>query len=328
MNNSLEALLPLMREKSDITDPQKFQSAINVIFHDHEAKYYDSLHNEMWESLPQQYELVAEDVSPYLHNRSDLKLLDIGCGTGLATELLLNTAIGKKISEVHLLDTSNKMLSRALKRSAGWKKNVKAINGDIYGLNGCYDVILVSSVLHHIPDLANFLQKVTEVQTVNGLIITIHDPCADALLSNVYVQRTDEYRNYKASRAPQCPPFGKRLVNKLRRILRVPTYIDKINRQLLQEKIIKESLSENELWSVTDIHVEGLLYSASEGISAQLLTRFLPQYRQISFRTYGFFGSLYSDLDEQYKRLETELVTKRDLNGRNFSSAWVRSAST
>lgn len=324
MSDSYQSLIPLIRKKSAITDPEKFQNLVNVIFHDFESKHYDELHSEMWESLPQQYQLLADDIAPQLQNRSGLKLLDIGCGTGLATEMLLKTGTGAHITEVHLLDTSAKMLNLALKRAASWGKKVKTINGDISGVDDRYDVIIISSVLHHIPDLAGFLAKVSELQSPGGLFITIHDPNSGSLESEAYINRSEEYRQHAAASGAKKPELGKRIVNKLKRVLKVPTYIDQVNKELLRGHIINEPLSEVELWSITDIHVEGLPYSTGKGISKELLTGSLPQYSLASYRTYAFFGLLYSNLDDVYKKKETGLSANNDPYGRNFGSVWVK----
>lgn len=324
MSTIYQSLIPLMAKKSAITDPKKFQELVNVIFHDFEAAHYDDLHREMWESLPQQYELLANDILACLPQGRALKLLDIGCGTGLATELLLKTGVGAAVSEVHLLDTSVNMLSEALKRSKGWKRKVKTIQGFVSDVEGPYDVIIISSVLHHIPDLVAFLAEVAAVQAPGGLLLTIHDPNSDSLDSADYLRRTSEYEGHKKEGVFSKAAFGKRVGHKLRRMLKIPTYIDRINKKLLAKDVITESLDESELWSITDIHVENLPYSAGRGIAKDLLVNSLEQYRLLSYRTYAFFGYLYSNLDETYKQKEIDLTKLNDLHGRNFCSAWIK----
>jgi ubiquinone/menaquinone biosynthesis C-methylase UbiE len=327
MSDIYQSLSPLIEKKALVKDPGKFHSLVNVIFHDYEANNYDELHREMWESLPQQYELLINDIKPHIAGRSGLKLLDIGCGTGLATELLLKTTLVNKISEIHLLDTSQRMLELALKRSSAWHKQVRTINGDIAAVNDQYDVIIISSVLHHIPDLADFLQHINRIQKPGSILITIHDPFAGSLESDVYIKRTKEYDASRLnSKRNNGIPLGERIVNKLKRIFRVPTYMERINQKLLHENIISEPLNEPELWSITDIHVEGLPYSIGKGISKELLTNYLPNYTLLSFRTYAFFGLLYSNLDNAYKKKETELSLQKDMHGRNFCSAWIKVA--
>ena len=326
MNDNYSSLIPLIEKKSLITDPEKFQSLVNVIFHDFESRDYDKMHNEMWESLPYQYELLIKDIGEHLNDKSNLKLLDIGCGTGLASELLLRTKLGKKIAEVHLLDTSAKMLNLARKRSAGWKKQIKTIIGEVDIVSDEYDVIIISSVLHHIPDLATFLNHVSRIQKPGGVLITIHDPNSGSLESDLYINRNKEFQQHRLTIRKKKAALSKRVIGKLKRILKIPNYMDLVNRELLRQNIIKLPLTEIEMWSITDIHVEGLPYSTGKGISKDLLVKDLQQYNLLSFRTYAFFGLLSNNLDDVYKKKETELSLKNDPYGRNSCSAWIKNS--
>lgn len=328
MSEHFKSLIPLIEKKSNISDPAKFHAAVNVIFHDIESKDYDALHQEMWDSLGVQYELLSADLAPFFHDKSNLKLLDIGCGTGLATDMLLKTAAGGKITEVNLLDTSASMLDLAKKRAMSWGKEITTIEGTVDKATGGYDIILISSVLHHIPDLADFLQHVMRVQNQGGVLITIQDPVSLASLSETYHGRVKEYQQH-AAKDPRRnkKPLGERIANKVKRVLNIPTYIDKVNDQLLKENVIKQPLTETEIWSVTDIHIEGLPYSIGKGIEKESLAKNLAQYSQTSYRTYGYFGMLMSNLDKRYQLTEKELASKNDQNGRYFCSAWIKNIS-
>ena len=276
MNNAYITLLPLIEKKGLVKDPAKFHSIVNVIFHDIEAGKYDDIHQEMWESLPIQYSYLAEDISTYLRGASGMTLLDIGCGTGMATELLLQSMLGKGISKVSLLDTSTNMLQMALKRSRGWATSTTAIHGTIEQLEGKFDLIIISSVLHHIPDLQRFLKCVGRLQNAGGLLITIHDPNANVFENTIYQDRVRAYADYRKNVKTIKQRLDKRIGGKLRRVLKVPTYLDKINSKLIQEGVINETLNEGELWSITDIHVEDLPYSTGNGIAKEFLIHELP----------------------------------------------------
>ena len=328
MSEHFRSLIPLIEKKSNISDPAKFHAAVNVIFHDIESKDYDALHEEMWDSLGVQYELLSADLASFFTGRSNLKLLDIGCGTGLATDMLLKTSAGGKVAEVHLLDTSANMLELAKSRAASWGKKTTTIKGTVDKADGEYDIILISSVLHHIPDLADFLAHVMRIQSKGGILITIQDPVSLSSLSGTYQDRVKEYQQHAAKNPRRNrKPLGERIANKVKRVLNIPTYIDKVNDQLLKENVIKEALTETEIWSVTDIHIEGLPYSIGKGIEKENLLTSLPQYSLTSYRTYGYFGMLMSNLDKQYQQTEKELVSKNDQNGRYFCSAWTKNRS-
>ena len=166
----LESLIPLMEAKGVTVEAREFHQAVNLLFHKHESLVYDSLHQEMWQSLPQQFGLLANDLLQ--HGRplpESLTLLDIGCGTGLSTELLLHTPLGKRITQVDLLDTSPEMLNRCRARAQKWGIPHHLIEGQVESIQEKqYGLILTCSVLHHIPDLAAFLQTISRRQEAGG----------------------------------------------------------------------------------------------------------------------------------------------------------------
>ena len=323
MSEVYSALNGLIKNKSNISDAKQFQEIVNVVFHDYESKHYDNIHKEMWESLPQQFDLLVNDVWPYVADNKNFKLLDVGCGTGLATEFLLGTPLNQKITDIHLLDTSSLMLEKAKNRAKKWDKKFKLIQGDILQIDDTYDIIIISSVLHHIPDLPLFLQTLNDIQTQGGIILTMHDPATESVRSDTYKARCKEFDAYYETHK-QKRSIITRIKDRLTGIFAPVDYIQKVNQKLLDDKVIHQPLTPTELWSVTDVLVEGLPYALSDGITKKLLIDNLPNYTLASYRTYGFYGTLYSNLDKIYKSREEALIEEKDQHGRNFSSAWVK----
>lgn len=291
MNDPYKSIIPLVELKSSLTDYKKFHQAVNKTFHNVEAKYYDEIHEEMWQNLPAQLNLLIGDLlnNSIDNEATELSLIDIGCGTGLATHLLLQTGISKKIKNITLLDTSPVMLSHALKRASGWNKTVTAFEGEIAELDGKFDFIIISSVLHHIPDLTSFVNSVAGKLYKGGILLCIHDPLQEAISSETYKNRCSEYFNIINRRRKN---IVKRIFYGLkRRIIHAnnPDFIGETNSILLNNNIIHTPLTEVEIWSITDIHVEGLPYASSQGISITWLQNELKQLELISYRTYSFF---------------------------------------
>src|SRR5437016_1865905 len=143
--NELMQIREIMRNRGVICSPEQFQSAVNVIFHKYESQVYDELHRDMLESLPKQFELLAADCllrHPGLPN--SLRVLDVGCGTGLASDCLLKTELGSRISSIDLLDTSALMLCNASERAKSWNVPVRCLEGvlDAVDLRDHYEVIV------------------------------------------------------------------------------------------------------------------------------------------------------------------------------------------
>jgi SAM-dependent methyltransferase len=327
MKNPGQSIIPLMTLKSALKDARCFHDAVNKTFHNIEAKYYDELHQDMWKNLPLLFKLLTGDLVAKIgvHSPGPVKMLDIGCGTGLASDLVLQTALADKITEVTLLDTSPVMLEYALRRSEKWNRKIQVFEGEITGHDQAgFDLILISSVLHHIPDLDRFIHVVGSKLNKGGILLTIHDPLMEAVSGPVYKNRV---ANCRYSIAQQRKKIVNRVYQAIKRRIKLsnsPDFIGEANAVLLGDGIVHTPLTEVEIWSITDINVEDLPYSQQPGISLNWLIKSLPDFELINYRTYDFFGRMGNDLPLIYQQKEAQLLLTGDKNGRNFGSIWIK----
>jgi SAM-dependent methyltransferase len=305
--------------------PQEFQAAVNVTFHRFESGHYDDLHQDMWESLPAQIALLAEDCLRAPGVPEKIRMLDIGCGTGLATELLLRSPLGKRVVEIDLLDTSPQMLERAKQRHKQWGKTGESRLGLVEDLphNLQYDLVITCSVLHHVPDLAKFLGAVADLQRArpNALFLHLQDPNGDALNSPEL-----EGRKKRLSEGALPEWAGRlapsRILGRIRREFKGEQgqdYISKTIRELVDSGITPKPLSPADLYAITDIHVHD-----GGGISVANNKAWLPDYDLVSQRTYAFFGVLASTLSGNEKAEEERLIEERSQHGEYLAAAWRR----
>lgn len=325
---SYDSLLPLLKKTKSTLTVEKFQERVNIVFHDFEAEHYDRMHSDMWGSLEEQMDLLVDDLFKYQDVKSDkLNLLDIGCGTGLSTQILLHSKLGKHISQITLLDTSSNMLKLAEEKAKTWNKKYKAVNGYLSALDEKFDVIIISSVLHHIPDLDTFLKQVEKALNHKGILIHLQDPNGDFLNDIEYNNRKREYEkelNLLPVKKRISDYLPKKLIKSIKRLLNRKDYIDLINDKLLAEKTIKRRITADEIWSITDIHVETKNNTWNKGISLQYLKKQLPDFELIKMRSYCFYGLLKIDLIDSYKEKESKLISESQPNGRNISCVWMK----
>ena len=327
MTNDLDNLIPLMNRKGVTVSKETFHHAVNTIFHNIEARDYDVLHKGMDVSLQQQFDLLGKDVVDSLPKDigKTLVLLDVGCGTGMSTDKLLKSPLGQYISKVYLLDTSKGMLEQCALKAATWNKPFELIEGDIYSQDNIKaDIILTCSVLHHIPNLPDFLSKITTLQNPNGFYIHLQDPSGDYIFTEEYQKRVQELRNYRIKSNPLKAIAGK-LKSKLNSLSgKTEDYINEVNQTLLESNIIKEPLTDKEIWSITDIHVDNLPNNHGRGISLQFLKEQLKAYRLHKTRSYGFFGELKMYLPESFQAKEEQWINENRLDGRELAAVWQK----
>jgi 2-polyprenyl-3-methyl-5-hydroxy-6-metoxy-1,4-benzoquinol methylase len=203
MGNPWAAILPILERHGSSVSAEEFHRQVNIHYHAAESRVYDRVHREMWDSLPPQFQLLAQDVLPFTSPARNLRVLDIGCGTGLSTDLLLKSALGKLISDVCLLDTSQEMLDGALARSAGWGVRVEGKLGSISDLPiERYDIVIACSVLHHIPFLADFLAEIASRQGTGGVLLHLQDPNRDYRNDPQFIERLGELLRVEEENVP------------------------------------------------------------------------------------------------------------------------------
>jgi SAM-dependent methyltransferase len=347
---AFETIVPIMQRYGAAGSPAGFFEAVNRVFHDVEAHVYDNIHEDMWEGLPAIFDLLVEDAGRSgAQFPARITLLDIGCGTGLATEMFRCTSAGARLAEVCMLDTSATMLEKAKERARNWPEiELRTRLGTLFDVpdEETYDVVLASSVLHHIPDLPAFFRQLEPRLRPGGLFVHFQDGNEEAEASPVLERRRERAQALILSQSPSGSGVqgglrdavktalrsvglldlarqasGDLSASLLRRFgvgrVRPRDYLFHVNRALLSEGFIRRSMSAEDIWHVTDIHVgQGL------GLSISEMRRFLPGLECLSVRTYRFFG--VDVLPPSLLAEEKELAASGDLDGSLLAAVWQK----
>ena len=129
----------------------------------HKAETFDSPKNIFLANL------VCQAVEKQIALLSDKEILDFGGGTGL-----LALPLAKQAKSVTLVDISEKMLEQArLKADQQDIKNIQFLEQDLLvsPLEQQFDLIVVSRVLHHMPDLDATLAMFHHHLRKNGQVL-------------------------------------------------------------------------------------------------------------------------------------------------------------
>ena len=161
----------------------------NIKLHREEAKFYDCIHKEIWNSSEQKRLWKALKFVASQIDKNTFKAIDFGAGTGNITEKLLN--IGFKVTAIDLskemcgvLKTKNR---KALQEG---KLQVLNINFDKTQITGQFDLVTCYSVLHHLPDYIETTRKLSHLVKEGGVFYIDHEaPQMEAKEANNILER-------------------------------------------------------------------------------------------------------------------------------------------
>ncbi len=147
----------------------------NVVVHRFEAKYYELLHPEVYSQHEQARITSVLRTADKLVSDNHKKALDFGAGTGNLTGKLLN--LGYTVTAI---DISSEMCAILKKR---YKPQIEAgklavINSPIEAISfgkDEFDLIACYSVLHHIPDYAGTMQRLSGFLKKGGVMYIDHE---------------------------------------------------------------------------------------------------------------------------------------------------------
>lgn len=151
----------------------------NIELHQKSARYYDRMHPEIFCNSEQN--LIKDTLRQVLSEikKDKIKVLDLGAGTGNITLKLLDN---EKVESVVAVDLSKEMLDE-LEKKAGANPKLKIANkpADLFLLDdeSKYDLIVISSVLHHLPDYLKTISELLEKLNPGGIFIIFHEPTGE-----------------------------------------------------------------------------------------------------------------------------------------------------
>ncbi|MCF7790800.1 MAG: methyltransferase domain-containing protein [Victivallales bacterium] len=120
--------------------------SIKTVFDNH-SEDYDSLRRNLIPCFDDFYRTAIE-IIPF-NERKNIKVLDLGAGTGIMSEMI---ALKYPESEITLIDLSNRMLNIAKRRLSKFNNRIKYIEQDysIGKIEKTYDLIISSLSIHHL----------------------------------------------------------------------------------------------------------------------------------------------------------------------------------
>jgi len=143
------------------------------------SKYIDMAPHIRHPSLRNLYaELVVRVFDGACENCDVPRILDLGDGEGSATLPLLK--LGARVTAI---DISQGMIDALMAKCADHKERLEAHCQDVLEAiesfkhdNRCFDIVIASSFLHHIPDYLELIERACTIISPRGQFLSFQDP--------------------------------------------------------------------------------------------------------------------------------------------------------
>ncbi len=134
----------------------------NKKFWQRAAKFY-SFFTKRSKRYQENFHLLSQALFPYLNE--EMKALEIGCGTGQ-----LSFLIDKKVGQLIATDFSEEMIKICEEKNSGTIRFQVEDGSNLSFPNRAFDAVIISNVLHVIPNAQAVLEEVKRVLKKDGII--------------------------------------------------------------------------------------------------------------------------------------------------------------
>lgn len=159
----------------------------NIRLHRIEAKFYEGLHPEEFNWFEQMR--IWKDLKFILRQLRGRIALDLGCGTGNIFLKLLE--LGFKVWGVDISEEMLEVLKKRIPLQFKDKAMLSSQNIDDFLTTSArrFDLITMSSVLHHLPRYLETLEMAMAILNSGGLLYITHESTSSALAQDPFLRK-------------------------------------------------------------------------------------------------------------------------------------------
>jgi len=163
---------------------------------------FSALYNHYWN----------QRLIEFIPKKLDLRILDLGCGTGFLLEEL-NSVSNNSVG----LDLSADMLKLACEKEKAKRRLILGSGDNLPFADGVFDVVVCRGSLHHMPNLEHVLSEIRRILMLGGHFI-LSEPCNDAFwirslrkfmykISNKFCEEDEGYRMIEITKKLRAEGF-------------------------------------------------------------------------------------------------------------------------
>jgi len=236
--------------------PKELVLRVNEIYHDVEGSAYTGRHPEIFKDEAARWQRVGQRL--LARRQHPVQILDVGSGTGFVPMQI--SPYLRHGDVVICSDISAGMLEVCRKNIEQMKLSCDVrylkLDGKRFDLadESC-DLVTMNSVLHHVPEMGEFLREVDRVLKIGGRVVIGHEP------NRAYYEtrwtRLGHPRELVGAvlRKLGIIDLARALVRRVDAQMALHRQIvEEVNERLLRERAIDQPLTVDEMTALVDVH--------------------------------------------------------------------------
>ncbi len=233
---------------------QRFVEHVSNVYHGMEAAHYDEYESSIADA-EEAWQKALHFLAQRLPQR--IRVLDYGAGTGFASLQMLQSAIGPRIAEVVCFDLSPAMIDMCREKMKTFPQVQFTYYADVAGRDALqqeapFHIVATNAVLHHLYDVADFLQQLPGMVRPDGVYIAGHEPNRPFYYNADLLKATRQFQVYKRLRRRLSPGFW---MQKMGAKAVKPSFIQRTIDALLADGSLRRPLPHLYVQKMIDVHV-------------------------------------------------------------------------
>lgn len=291
------------------TNVDDFVSVTSNIYHQFEARQYDERHLSIADS-GSHWTRVTQVIAKRFRNADNLTVLDFGCGTGFASQQLLQSSLNSSITKINCYDLSAEMIQVCREKFA--KDDRFIFYADHAGLQQMLatgvkcDIIVCNALMHHVLDTASVLGLIAKLLKPEGIFVMGHEPNKNFYCNGILQSVSKVFRLYKRAVRKITKGAGPSGIS--------TNIAHATHAELARQKMIPDHFPASIIPKFVDIHVPMSNYTKQPwgelGFDADFVRNQLGhEFRLVDQITYSHIKDQQADRDFLWKRVAGVLAT-------------------
>ncbi len=326
MSNYLEELLRPYEPR--VAMPELVE-AVNHIFHEIEAPFYDRRHRELREQWPAAWREMLAALGPA--PAGGWRVLAFGCGTGFAAQQVLDGLSPGSVASLTCYDLSPEMV-RCCRQKIAARFPQTTFTHDFSQItaSGPYNLLATNALLHHLPEPLETIRGLLPVLSPDAVWATGHEPSCRFYQNPSCVAHLERYRAEQRRR---------RRWHALRRSIGISSWLKRLRgrapspKALTAREAARRGLFQHEpparlIDRLVDLHVAHSPQEAEagRGFDFQAMATALDgAWRLAWVKTCAFMGPVFEgELPGRWRAACRQLAADFPHDGATFCAVWRR----